>query len=348
MDSKKEDQPRSSSFARALRNHGAPTKKTKVKPKFKGSSNLHPRNKHIGRYDLAKLTAALPALKEHLTLSIRKEQTIDFSNPKAVKLLNAALLKVHYGIEEWDIPEGYLCPPIPGRADYIHYMADVLSASNGGKLPDGEKVTCLDIGIGANGVYPIIGTSTYGWSFIGSDVDPVSLKSVEEILNNNAWLKPKLTLKLQEDAKDTLYGILDHETYIDLIVCNPPFHASLEAAQEATLKKVSNLNKKKVTTAVQNFGGQGGELWCDGGERKFVGNLIRESKNYGKTCFWFSSLISKQSNLKAILEYLSIAKAVEVKTIPMSQGNKASRVVAWTFLTPEEQKDWRENRWKSE
>ncbi|OEK05556.1 23S rRNA (adenine(1618)-N(6))-methyltransferase [Roseivirga misakiensis] len=308
---------------------------------------MHPRNKHIGRYDLKKLAKAVQALKSKITLNVRKEETIDFSDPEAVKLLNAALLKVYYNVDQWDIPPGYLCPPIPGRADYIHYMADILRDSNNGQIPKGESVKCLDVGIGANAVYPIIGISTYGWSFIGSDIDPVSIKSVKRLMDHNAWLKNNLTVKTQPNAKDILYGILDHEEPVDLVICNPPFHASLQAAQEGTLRKVRNLTKSEVKEAKQNFGGQGSELWCEGGERQFVGTMIRESKNFGKSCFWFSSLVSKQSNLKAILEYLAIAKAVEVKTIPMSQGNKASRVVTWTFLTPEEQKVWKESRWRS-
>lgn len=348
-----EKNDQSSSFAKALRTHGKPVKKTEIKHKYKGKgkdkgkSRLHPRNKHVGRYDFKQLVKALPSLQAHITQNIRQEDTIDFANPASVKLLNAALLKTHYNVDNWDIPENYLCPPIPGRADYIHYMADVLASSNFGELPNGEQVTCLDIGIGANCVYPIIGVSTYGWSFIGSDIDPVSLDSAQSIIDKNDWLKDKVSLKLQAEPKDILYGIIDHEDQIDLIMCNPPFHASLQAAQEGTLRKLSNLNKKNVTIPTLNFGGQGGELWTEGGERRFVGDMIRESKNFGKSCFWFSSIVSKQSNLKAIQEYLEIAKATEVKTISMSQGNKASRVVAWTFLTSEEQKVWRTNKWSN-
>jgi len=345
MATTEENKGESSNFASALRNYGVPTKKTEIKPKAKGKSRLHPRNKHSGRYDLGKLAEAVPELKAHITLSVRKEETIDFSNPIAVKLLNAALLKTHYKVEGWDIPEGYLCPPIPGRADYIHYMADVLAASNYGQLPEGSSVKCLDIGVGANCVYPIIGINTYGWSFIGSDIDPASVASAQKTMDNNPWLKEKLVVKLQPERKDIIYGVIDHEEQVDLVICNPPFHASLEAAQEGTLRKLSNLNKRAVKSATLNFGGKGGELWCEGGERKFVGDMIRESKKFGKSCFWFSSIVSKQSNLKAIHEYLEIAKAAEVKTIAMSQGNKASRIVVWTFLTTEEQKDWKTTRW---
>jgi 23S rRNA (adenine1618-N6)-methyltransferase len=63
-------------------------------------------------------------------------ETIDFSDPEAVKSLNQALLISYY-----DIQMGYshyLCPPIPGRADYIHYIADLLAESNNGIIPSME------------------------------------------------------------------------------------------------------------------------------------------------------------------------------------------------------------------
>lgn len=348
MNTPPDNEHKPSSFAKALRSKAkevAPLKAKVKEIKPKKGAKLHKRNKHHGRYDLKKLTNINPPLSKYIIQSVRNEDTIDFSNPIAVRLLNEALLKEHYQLDFWEIPENYLCPPIPGRADYLHYMADVLSASNYGEIPTGAKITCLDVGVGANCVYPIIGSSTYGWSFIGSDIDPISIESAQKIVDKNASLKDKVDLRLQKDPKDILYGVIDHEEKVDLIICNPPFHASAEAALEGSLRKVSNLKKKEVKEATLNFGGKGSELWCEGGERRFVGDMIRESKNFGKSCFWFSSLVSKQSNLKAIQDYLHIAGAAEVKIIAMSQGNKASRMVAWTFLTDLEKADWQKTRW---
>lgn len=144
---------------------------------------------------------------------------------------------------------------------------------------------------------------------------------------------------------DIFYGVIQKDEYIDISICNPPFHASMEEATSGTLRKLSNLKQKKVTKPTLNFGGQNGELWCEGGEAKFVDNMIRQSRQFTDSVFWFSTLISKQSHLKAAYEALAKVSAVTVKTIPMGQGNKNSRIVAWTFLTKEEQKAWRETRW---
>jgi 23S rRNA (adenine1618-N6)-methyltransferase len=308
---------------------------------------LHPRNQHRERYDFKKLIEALPELSEFVLPNKYGDDSVDFANPEAVKMLNKALLKSHYDISEWDIPEGYLCPPIPGRADYIHYIADLLRSSNYGNVLDGEKVKCLDIGVGANCVYPIIGVKEYGWTFIGSEIDSIALDSAQSIIDQNPSLHNKVELRLQTEPKDTIYGALRKEERVDLIICNPPFHSSPEDAKDSSLRKLSNLKGKKVKEVTLNFGGKNAELWCEGGERKFIMGMIRESKKFAESCFWFSSLVSKQTNLKVIYESLEKAEVIKVETIPMGQGNKSSRIVAWTFLTPEQQKEWRNTHWKT-
>ncbi len=123
---------------------------------------LHPRNRHNGRYDLATLCQVTPELTQFLTLTPGGEQSVDFANPQAVKALNKALLAHFYAVKNWDIPDGFLCPPVPGRADYIHHLADLLGETSG-TIPANASI--LDIGVGANCIYPLIGVHEYGWRF---------------------------------------------------------------------------------------------------------------------------------------------------------------------------------------
>jgi len=331
------------SFLKAWNDQKKEIKKLKKKPPVK--TKLHPRNIHNGPYDLDKLVSILPELEEYLTLNVKGDKTVKFADPQAVLLLNKALLMAHYDIEYWEIPEGFLCPPIPGRADYVHYMADVLMESNFGTMPDGSKIKCFDIGTGSNCIYPIIGTHAYGWSFIGSETDTRARLAATENVENNKRLRNKIEIKLQPNMGDIFTRIIDDKTKLDLVMCNPPFHASRKEAKEASLRKQSNLQKKEVTESVLNFGGKGGELWCEGGERRFVSGMINESKKYENNIFWFSTLVSKQSNLKAFEDSLDYHRATEVRTIAMSQGNKSSRILAWTFFDSKQRKAWREQRW---
>ena len=309
-------------------------------------TRLHPRNKNRERYDLGALLVSNPELKNHVKPNKYGEDSIDFADPMAVKLLNKALLNHYYGIANWDFPDTNLCPPIPGRADYIHHIADLLCENNFGNVPTGDKITCFDIGVGANCIYPIIGVTEYGWKFIGSDIDPKSIESAQNIVDANPSLEGMIELRLQPDRKDVFYGVIDKEERIDLCVCNPPFHASAEEAEKGSRRKVKNLTGKKVETPVLNFAGISDELICEGGEYKFILNLIKESRNYLRNFFWFSTLVSKKSNVKSIFDKLKDSGAKSIRTIPMGTGNKSSQVIAWTFLTKDEQKEWRETRWE--
>lgn len=309
-------------------------------------TTLHTRNKNRDRYDLNALIAAVPDLGAFVKPNKFGDDSVDFANPVAVKLLNKALLKHYYGIEHWDFPDKNLCPPIPGRADYIHYMADLLAESNFGRMPHSNNITALDIGTGASCIYPILGAAEYGWNFTGSDIDPQSLASANNIIEANTSLKNKIELRLQKNPQSIFKGIIGSGEKIDFTMCNPPFHASAEAAQEGTRRKVKNLSGKTELAPSLNFAGISNELIYEGGEHKFVNTMIAESIQFGKNCFWFSTLVSKQSNLKGIYKALDSAKAVQVKTIPMGTGNKSTRIVAWSFLTKTEQQQWRETRWK--
>lgn len=306
---------------------------------------LHSRNKNRKRYDLNALKVSTPELNNYIQINKHGVESIDFSNPTAVKLLNKAILHYYYGIKSWEFPDKNLCPPIPGRADYIHYLADLLGENNFGAIPIGHGVTCLDIGMGASCIYPILGVTEYNWRFIGSDINPVSINTAQHIVDSNPSLKSKVICRLQKDPKHIFHGIINKEDKIDITLCNPPFHSSIEDAKKGSRRKIKNLSGKKVKTPELNFSGISKELVYDGGEYKFIENMINESKLFSKDCYWFTTLVSKQSNLKGILQLLKNSEASEVRNIPMGTTNKLSRIVAWTFLSKNEQTEWRETRW---
>ena len=302
-------------------------------------TNLHPRNPHRFGYDFAKLISAFPDLKNFVAVNEHQIETIDFSNPNAVKALNKALLISDYGIENWDIPENYLCPPIPGRADYIHHIADLLAAANDNQIPEGQETCGLDIGTGANGIYPIIGNSVYGWSFVATDIDEKALNNFVAIIEANPKLNDAISLQQQLNPRFIFKDIILQEDKFAFTICNPPFHASAEEAAKSTLRKNSNLHGQKSTAL--NFGGQNAELWCEGGEFGFITQMIYESAKYAMQVLWFTTLVSKESNLSGIHKILNKVNAAEIKTVNMAQGQKSSRFVAWTFLSESQRKSWK-------
>ena len=285
---------------------------------------LHPNNPQKGKYDFEVLSKNIPQLKEYIRKNPRGEDTIDFSDNEAVILLNKALLKTFYNIDNWDIPKSFLVPPIPGRADYIHYIAELLEKK--------DNVKVLDIGTGANCIYPIIGSQSYGWNFLASDIDSKSIENAQKIIDANKNLKDKIILKLQKNRDNIFEGIIDKTDRFDLTMCNPPFHSSLEAAIKANERKVSNLNKgNKEIKKGFNFGGQKAELWCNGGELLFLKKMAKESVKFSSQVNWFTSLVSDKDNIKPLGKLLEKLGAKEVKVLEMSQGQKISRVLAWKF-----------------
>jgi 23S rRNA (adenine1618-N6)-methyltransferase len=318
---------------------------TKKKEHPTSKLELHPRNKHRNRYDFKVLVEHCPPLATYVKLNAYNDVSIDFFNPDAVKMLNKALLMSYYDIVYWDIPQHYLCPPIPGRADYLLYMGDLLGSLNKNNIPKGDKIKCLDIGVGANCIYPIIGRNEFAWSFIGAEIDPIAIESATKIIKLNPSLHGNVEIRLQKNPKLIFEGVISKNEFIDISICNPPFHASLAEAQAGTMRKLTHLTGKKTPKPVLNFGGKNNELWCEGGEKQFIVEMIRQSKEFATSCLWFSTLVAKQASLDSIYQALKTVGAVEVKTISMGQGNKISRVVAWTFHNKAQQKKWVDTRW---
>ena len=282
---------------------------------------LHPRNKHKNGYNFDVLTKHNKNIASLTTKNDYGTVTIDFSDPKAVKELNVTLLEVHYGIQKWNFPDENLCPPIPGRVDYIHYVSDLLAESS---ITD--KITILDIGTGATCIYPLLGAKEYDWNFVATDIDLDSLHIAQDIITDNNF-DAKIILRQQFDEANILKGIIEKGDSFSAVICNPPFYKSETEAKGANARKSRNLG----TNAVRNFAGNNNELWYPGGEKAFLHNYLYQSSLYKDTSVWFTSLVSKKETIKSLQKSGEKLKVKEMKVIPMHQGNKVTRIVAWRF-----------------
>jgi 23S rRNA (adenine1618-N6)-methyltransferase len=81
----------------------------------------------------------------------------------------------------------------------------------------------------------------------------------------------------------------------------------------------------------RNFGGQANELWCEGGELGFIRRMITQSARVAERCRWFTTLVSQNAHLPALRSALKQVPVTEVRVIEMAQGQKKSRVLAWTY-----------------
>jgi 23S rRNA (adenine1618-N6)-methyltransferase len=310
-------------------------------PKQQTKNNLHKNNRHRQGYAFDVLKKTYPALVSFIIKnSYNQQDTVNFSDSEAVKALNSALLKTYYQIDQWHIPKGYLCPPIPGRVDYIHYLNDLLATTTQSTYPIEKNIKVLDIGTGASCIYPILGQRVYGWHFTASDIDPISVTVAKGIIKANKGLNKAIDCRLQSNKEHIFTNIIQQNEFYHLTLCNHPFHKSLSEAEKGTTRKWQNLNKQKSSTANEakrdnstlNFGGQKAELWCQGGELEFIRNMIKESKQYQKQVLWFTCLVSKKDNLSKLKLSLNKANVKEMRVVNMAQGQKTSRFIAWRFI----------------
>lgn len=297
---------------------------------IKSIKKLHPRNKHHGSYDFEKFAKLIPELDSFISKNPNGERTIDFGNPRAVFLLNKAILMDFYQILFWNLPIQNLCPPIPGRADYIHYIADLLAEMNNEIIPTGNKVKVLDVGVGANLIYPIVGIAEYDWQFVGSEINIASLKNAQNIIDNNTVLKNKVTLRKQSNKRNILKNIIEESDFFDVVICNPPFFKSSEEVIAKTTRKLKNLGRD-TTKPIQNFRGKDNELWYEGGEKTFITSYIYESLHFKQKTNWFTTLVSDKTHLKPLIKILEKVSVTDFRVIEMQQGNKTSRILAWKF-----------------
>jgi len=280
---------------------------------------VHPKNPFAKDYDFDTLIQQYTILKNFVFVNDYGNKSIKFSDQQAVKALNGALLKVHYGLDYWDIPEDNLCPPIPGRLDYLLHIADLVAK---------PELRLLDIGTGANLIYPILGTCHFNWKCTASEVDIDSLKNAQEIIDKNSVLN-KTDLRPQKFKNSILENIIRPDDAFDVVVCNPPFYKNRFDAQQRNQRKVQNLKLQDDDSL--NFGGRSNELWYKGGEEAFVKKMAAESIQFKDQVKWFTSLISRKENLKNIKRAINKTLASDIRVIDMEQGNKKSRFIGWSF-----------------
>jgi len=290
---------------------------------------MHAQNPYNDRYDLKRLVIHHLLLQDYIVLNPSNEETIDFGNSAAVYELNKALLLADFKIENYELPMGYLIPPIPGRLEYLLQIREFLSEQF--NIDKKTKLRGLDIGSGANGIYCILGAQKFNWTMVGSECDSNAIEIAQANVSTTKSLKNKIEIRHQENKSFLFKNTIKTDEQFDFTVCNPPFHSSKEEAFRGSQRKINNLgsdyNKKEVAL---NFKGQANELWCNGGEALFIKRLIKESVLYKTQVTVFSTLVSKSASLSPIKKQLTKAKA-NFEVLPMDLGNKKSRIVLWWF-----------------
>jgi 23S rRNA (adenine1618-N6)-methyltransferase len=144
-------------------------------------------------------------------------------------------------------------------------------------------------------------------------------------------LNDKIELRLQPESNAIFKGVIHDNDQFLFSICNPPFHSSKQEALRGNQRKNRNLSKNNKAKTHLNFGGQSNELWCEGGEEGFISRMIQESIKYKTQVMWFTSLVSKEASVDALVVKIESAGARDLRILPMETGNKVSRILAWSF-----------------
>uniref|UniRef100_A0ACD5Z8L6 Uncharacterized protein n=1 Tax=Avena sativa TaxID=4498 RepID=A0ACD5Z8L6_AVESA len=311
---------------------------------------MHPRNRYAAAApDFAALAALYPSFAPFVSLSAGGGRaSVDFTDFAATRELTRVLLLHDHGVNWW-IPDGQLCPTVPNRSNYIHWIEDLLSSNLIPRISSSsETVRGFDIGTGANCIYPLLGASLLGWSFVGSDVTDVALEWAKKNVESNPHLaglieirnanevpcssKPETVAEeiVRENTSEPvenvvrtippiLVGVVRDSESFDFCMCNPPFFESMEEA---------GLNPKT------SCAGTAEEMACPGGEQAFITRIIEDSVFVKNSFRWFTSMVGRKANIKLLVSKIREVGATVVKTTEFVQGQTARWGLAWSFIAP--------------
>ncbi|RYR28340.1 hypothetical protein Ahy_B01g052460 isoform A [Arachis hypogaea] len=290
----------------------------KKRKREKQRPTIHPDNKYAETPpDFAHLASLYPSFRRYVNYSTHggaARPFLDWTDFNATRELTRVLL-LHDHSLHWQIPDGHLCPTVPNRSNYIHWLNDLLSShiipTNLISSQQG-KVRGFDIGTGANCIYPLLGASLFGWTFVGSDVTDVAIEWATRNVNSNPHIAESIEIRKVEDNEKApcLEGFHDGGTRID--IC----------------QEEAGLNPKT------SCGGTSKEMVCPGGEKAFVARIIEDSVVLKHQFRWFTSMVGRKSSLKSLVSKLWEVGVTIVKTTEFVQGRTSRWGLAWSFLPP--------------
>ena len=297
-------------------------------------SKMHERNRYREcPPDFVLLASTRPGLRQHL-VGHGAWATLNWQEPVACIELTKALLEADFGLS-WDLPVDRLCPTIPQKLNYIHWVEDLVSLS-----PEaaGSSVRGIDVGTGASCIYPLLGAAMHPeWRFVATEVDPRSHASATANVARNG-LQTRIAVRTADPAAATVLRgpWLDEpsagaaasaadddagttpllQQRYTFCMCNPPFFTSMDEA-------ASN-----PSTACR---GQEIEMVTPGGEVAFVGRMIEDSMHLREEIRWYTSMLGRKNSLRELLAKLRQAGIVNVRTTEFFQGKTTRWAIAWSF-----------------
>jgi 23S rRNA (adenine1618-N6)-methyltransferase len=270
--------------------------------------------------DFLTLIKEFPELKKYILKQNEDNEgefQFDWSNNELSLLMDKSILNYYFDIKYYDIPKGFLIPPIPSRINYINLINSIITKLI--KDIDIKNIIGIDIGTGANIIYPILGYSIYKWKFICTEINKEAYNNAKLILQKNN-LENNINIIKQNNKDNIFISILNRENKYIFSMCNPPYY---------NYENEIKLEDKKRDNEY-NFD----EIYYKNGEYGFFQRYFEESICYKNNVFLYTILIGKKINAENIYDKLSSYSDI-IKIYNMQKiltGNNIRYIIYWSFF----------------
>ncbi|QHN85256.1 Methyltransferase-like protein [Arachis hypogaea] len=259
----------------------------KKRKREKQRPTVHPNNRYAETpLDFVHLASFYPSFCPYVKYSTHSSVARSFLDWTDFNATRVLLLHDHS--LHWWIPDGHLCPTVPNRSNYIHWLNDLLSyhiIPTNSICSQQGKVRGFDIGTGANCIYPLLGASFFGWSFVGSG--SFVFFSVFGNVNSNPHIAELIEIKKVEDKEKALCVEGFHEGGARINICKEVGCLCLHYLLNGMSIRIRTMMDRPFFL---ESSGTSKEMVCPGGEKAFVACIIEDSSVLKHQFRWFTSM----------------------------------------------------------
>lgn len=285
------------------------------------------------------------------TRQLQKETNKTFSacvNQEFTVALTRALLRTHLDLQLPYLEENHLCPPVPNRFFYLHWIHTELLSSGSGHHNQQQRMG-LDIGSGATAIYSLLAAKFFCCRMVTTEIDAnaaaMAQKNVEaNCLSSQIHVAHVPPSHSQDPSSLSPGGPLERsmvavEKYlaqcpspphmtVDFVMTNPPFY------DPSTMEHVNpRAGDGRARTAMTVSEGS-----YPGGEIGFVTEMIADSLRLGherQSPRWFSSMLGKKTSLTLLQKTLThVLGPAHVRVTEYGPGQYTRWFLAWTLERP--------------
>jgi 23S rRNA (adenine1618-N6)-methyltransferase len=303
------------------------------------NARMHPRNPYNAPINIAELARQFPDVCDHvISRSSNGRVVYDWHAPGATYAVTRALLARDFELD-WQQPLHHLCPPVPGRLNYLLWLQDLVQQDAVAAAAPPAGICVADIGTGASAIFPLLGARRFGWSFVALDSSADALAHARSNVERNG-LQHLITLGLVPHD-GSIVSALDSFPAVTHTMCNPPFFSSSSSAAWRQRVLAADGGGEQNGNSVIGGGGMAAcaalepELFTEGGEVAFMSKIIQQSaaSPCRQRVKWFTCMVGIKADLAALKAACAAAGALQVRTTTFFQGQTLRWGLAWTFVT---------------